>query len=187
MGSAAESAKIGGALGEAARAAELGATTTACASRRLRRRADFAVVDGAADTRAPRLRSATARDVQPLLMLWLLAGALPTATDDRASLERLLAHDTDSLILASVDERIVGSVIAGWDGWRGSIYRLVVHPDFRRAGLGRRLVEAAERRLTERGAVRLQAVAVASDLDALSFWRASGWSEQAARVRFVKG
>ena len=42
-------------------------------------------------------------------------------------------------MVAESDQQIVGTVIAGWDGWRGSIYRLVVAPSHRRAGLGRRL------------------------------------------------
>jgi ribosomal protein S18 acetylase RimI-like enzyme len=78
-------------------------------------------------------------------------------------------------------------VIAGWDGWRGSIYRLAVSPDYRRQGLGRRLLAEAEARLARLGAVRLQAIVAESHPLATSFWRASGWEEQAEPLRFVKG
>lgn len=50
----------------------------------------------------------------------------------------------------------MGSVIAGWDGRRGSLYRLAVAPDYRRQGLGRRLLDVAEGRLASSGAARLQ-------------------------------
>lgn len=89
--------------------------------------------------------------------------------------------------MAEAHGHIVGSVIAGWDGWRGSVYRLAVTPTHRRSGLGRRLLEAAEARLSELGAVRLQAIVVASDARATGFWRKNDWEEQTQRLRFVKG
>lgn len=52
-----------------------------------------------------------------------------------------MAHDRTALLIAEEDEEaeddlaIVGSVIATWDGWRRSIYRLLVAPSHRRQGL----------------------------------------------------
>ena len=122
-----------------------------------------------------------------MLALWRHADAEPSHTDDVESLERLIAHDGGALMVAESDRQIVGTVIAGWDGWRGSIYRLVVAPSRRRAGLGRRLVRAAEDRLSTGGASRLQAIVVETDAQATGFWTASGWEQQAERLRFVKG
>ena len=136
---------------------------------------------------SPAVRAARVEDIPAVLALWRDADAEPSHTDDVESLERLIAHDPGSLMVAEVDGRIVGTVIAGWDGWRGSIYRLVVAPSHRRAGLGRRLVGAAERRLSAAGATRLQAIVVETDGQATGFWRASGWEQQAERLRFVKG
>ena len=85
------------------------------------------------------------------------------------------------------DGPLIGTVIAGWDGWRGSIYRLVVAPSHRRLGLGSRLLAAAEERFAMVGAVRLQAVVVESEALATAFWAASAWEQQTHRLRFVKG
>lgn len=136
---------------------------------------------------APQLRVAATCDAPAVLALWHDADAHPSRTDNLESVARLIAHDPGALIVAECEQRIVGSVIAGWDGWRGSIYRLAVAPAFRRERLGRQLVEAAERRLSALGAVRLQATVVARDELATGFWRASGWEEQCERLRFVKG
>jgi GNAT superfamily N-acetyltransferase len=64
---------------------------------------------------------------------------------------------------------------------------LAVAPEQRRRGLGRRLLGAAEARLTSLGARRLQATVVETDPRATAFWCSSGWSEQRARLRFVRG
>jgi ribosomal protein S18 acetylase RimI-like enzyme len=133
------------------------------------------------------IRLARAADVLVVLDLWQQAGAEPTHTDDMESLTQLIAHDPAALLLAEDGGRIVGSAIASWDGWRGSIYRLVVAPDYRRRGLGRQLLAAAEDRLQKAGAIRTQAIVVETDARAVGFWRASGWDQQAERLRFVKG
>ena len=74
------------------------------------------------------LRPATADDIERVLAFWLDA-AEPTSTDSAEALTNLLRYDPGALIVAEADGRIVGSVIAGWDGWRGAIYRLAVGPD----------------------------------------------------------
>jgi ribosomal protein S18 acetylase RimI-like enzyme len=135
---------------------------------------------------APTIRVATSADLIDVLSLWREADAEPTHTDDAESLEQLIAHDPGALVILEEDRRIIGSVIAGWDGWRGSVYRLVVAPSHRRMGLGLGLVREAESRLAARGASRMQAVVVESDVPATRFWRASGWEQQADRLRFVK-
>lgn len=133
------------------------------------------------------IRSAVPAEAEAVLRLWAAAGAEPSHTDDVRSLRRLVEHDPSALLVAEEDGAIVGSVIAGFDGWRGSIYRLVVEPSRRRSGLGQRLLRSAESRLTAKGAVRLQAIVMETNPIASSFWRSSGWEVQDHRMRFVKG
>jgi ribosomal protein S18 acetylase RimI-like enzyme len=133
------------------------------------------------------LRAAGIADIPSVLALWAESDAHPTHTDDPVSLEQLLRHDSGALIVADDDGRLVGSVIAAWDGWRGSVYRLVVAPDRRRSGLGRWLIAAAEARLHDAGASRLQAIVLETDVQASGFWRSTGWEQQVERLRFVKG
>jgi ribosomal protein S18 acetylase RimI-like enzyme len=135
----------------------------------------------------PTLRAATASDVPGLLALWKASDAEPSHTDDDASLKSLITFDPAAVIVAEVDGVLVGSIIAAWDGWRGSIYRLVVAPTERRRGVARSLLAAAEARLAAVGAVRSQAIVVASSEHAIGFWRAGGWEQQSDRARFVRG
>lgn len=146
-------------------------------------------------------RTATMADAPAVVALWREAGAEPSHTDDEASVRRLIERDPLALILAvdapetaaaaetAADGRLVGSVIAGWDGWRGSIYRLAVVPSHRRRGLGGELVRLAEERLAGVGAVRCQAIVVETDGQAVAFWqnRNIGWEQQSERLRFVRG
>jgi ribosomal protein S18 acetylase RimI-like enzyme len=132
------------------------------------------------------LRPATAGDIAGVLAFWREA-AEPTSTDSDEVLASLVDRHPGALMVAVADRRIVGTVIAGWDGWRGSIYRLAVAPDQRRSGLGQALLRAAEDRLAGLGARRLHAIVVESNDVAVAFWTASEWEHQAGQLRFAKG
>jgi len=133
------------------------------------------------------IRIACAGDLPAVLELWRLADAEPGHTDNIESLTKLIAHDRDALLVAVDGDAIVGSVIAAWDGWRGTVYRLAVARSHRCQGIGTELVSAAVKRLRAVGAVRLQAIAVETDARATGFWRASEWAEQVSRLRFTLG
>jgi ribosomal protein S18 acetylase RimI-like enzyme len=135
----------------------------------------------------PVIRDGGTPDVEALLLLWREADVVPRHTDTAESVGALLTHDPGALIVAEDDHHIVGSVIAGWDGWRGSVYRLAVASSHRRMGLGRRLVRQAEVRFSDLGAHRLQAIVLETSPVATAFWAASGWEQQVGRLRFVKG
>ena len=107
-------------------------------------------------------------------------------TDSIASLRALLAIDPQALLIADVRGETVGSLLAAWNGWRGSFYRLAVRPDYRRRGLATHLVRAGEKRLRARGAVRLDAIVLADEEAAMSFWQAVGYECQSDRSRFVR-
>jgi ribosomal protein S18 acetylase RimI-like enzyme len=107
-------------------------------------------------------------------------------SDTHTGLAALLETDGHALLLAESDSGVIGSLIAAWDGWRGSFYRLAVHPSRRREGIATALVLEGERRLQERGALRLTAIVADDEQLALDFWRAAGYERQPHRVRFLR-
>jgi ribosomal protein S18 acetylase RimI-like enzyme len=131
--------------------------------------------------------TATIHHLELVLSLWERAEAEPTHTDHIDALKGLFQRDPSALLIAVDGGEVIGSVIAAWDGWRGSIYRLAVAPGQRRKGIAAALLDAAENRLGSAGAARLQAVVVDTSTAALGFWNASGWERQDHRLRFVKG
>jgi ribosomal protein S18 acetylase RimI-like enzyme len=132
------------------------------------------------------IRGAGERDIPSVLDLWTAAGSPPSVTDSPDGLTRLLATDPLALLVAELDGVLAGSLIAAWDGWRGSFYRLAVLPEHRRKGLATMLLREGERHLCERGAVRLTAIAVDDEAGAMAFWRAVGYERQEHRARFVR-
>jgi ribosomal protein S18 acetylase RimI-like enzyme len=132
------------------------------------------------------IRPAVASDAGGVVELWRLVGMMPSRTDDEASICVLIAHDPGALLLAEDESELVGTLIAGFNGWRGMLFRLAVLPERRRAGIGRALVAAGERSLRERGAVRVGLQALKTEQVARDFWLAAGFSADDYSQRYVK-
>jgi ribosomal protein S18 acetylase RimI-like enzyme len=133
------------------------------------------------------IRHAIEHDTERVLALWDAAGNAETVTDTREGVLGLLDADSAALLVAESDDaEIVGSLIAAWDGWRGSLYRLAVHPDHRRKGIATALLREGERRLLACGAARLTAIVTDDDPEAMSFWTTTGYERQQSRARFVR-
>ncbi|MBV8476215.1 MAG: GNAT family N-acetyltransferase [Acidobacteria bacterium] len=103
--------------------------------------------------------------------MWQAAGVTPPSVSDSIEgLTCLIREPAALLLVATIDGHIVGSVIGGWDGWRGNIYRLAVTPEHRRKGTARRLVAEISAELFAKGATRLSALVEHEHQWAMDFW-----------------
>jgi ribosomal protein S18 acetylase RimI-like enzyme len=119
----------------------------------------------------PIIRRVRDDELAAVLQMWRVAGVTPPSVSDSVEgLTRLIHEPAALLLVAAIGDQIVGSVIGGWDGWRGNIYRLAVTPEYRRKGIARRLVAEITRELFAKGATRLSALAEHEHQWAMDFW-----------------
>jgi ribosomal protein S18 acetylase RimI-like enzyme len=119
----------------------------------------------------PVIRRVGDDELPTVLRLWQEAGVNPPSVSDSIEgLTRLMREPAALLLVATIGSQIVGSVIGGWDGWRGNIYRLAVAPEHRRRGIARRLVAEISRELFAKGATRLSALVEHEHQWAMDFW-----------------
>ncbi|MEU1851185.1 GNAT family N-acetyltransferase [Streptomyces sp. NPDC019990] len=146
-----------------------------------------------------RIRAATPQDLDTVLAFWKVAAEGTSISDDLSGVERLVARDPEALILAlrAPSDRaepagrgrsgeLVGTVIAGFDGWRCHLYRLAVHPDHRRRGIGSALLAAAEERFARLGGRRADAMVLTRNETAHHAWGAAGYAPEERWRRWVK-
>ena len=132
------------------------------------------------------IRPCAAGDVAAVLALWRGSEASPSPTDTPEAVARLLREPAAALLVAVDGAHVVGTVIAGWDGWRGNIYRLAVLAGYRRRGIARALVAEAEAALRTRGCARISALVEHDHPWAIAFWEAAGYRRDTRMARYVK-
>ena len=131
------------------------------------------------------IRECLPEEAEALLALWQASGTSPSITDTIADIQRTI--ESHALVLvAEANQCIVGSLIATFDGWRGNMYRIAVHPDYRRRGIGRALVEEGEKGLTKQGAKRITALVEEKYPWATAFWSNVGYEIEPGIVRFFR-
>lgn len=89
--------------------------------------------------------------------------------------DALMSHQTAVVLIAEDAGRVVGSVIAAFDGWRAYVYHLAVAEGERHHGIGQALFEEAERYLEGAGARHVYVMVAAENTDGLALAGENGF------------
>ena len=87
-----------------------------------------------------------------------------------------LAVQPELFLLAMADERVVGTVMGGYDGHRGWVYALAVKPDNRRQGIATDLMAELETRLLALGCGKLNLQVRAGNSKVLALYERLGYT-----------
>lgn len=117
-------------------------------------------------------------DLQAVRDLWENAGPgiQLRRSDDPGEIRKKLSRDPDLFLVAELDGALVGTVIGGFDGRRGLIYHLAVKTDTREKGIGARLMQEVEKRLKEKGCIKMYLLVTKENEKAIRFYEKRGWS-----------
>ena len=132
------------------------------------------------------IRECRTDEAKDLLTLWQEAETTVSFTDTIGDIGRAIEERAAIVLIAEKDDQIVGSIIGTFDGWRGNIYRLAVHPRLRRQGVARRLLVEVENRLVARGTKRITALVEKDHPWAVGYWHGVGYELDSSIVRYVR-
>jgi ribosomal protein S18 acetylase RimI-like enzyme len=114
-------------------------------------------------------------DRTALIALWTACDLIRPWNDPNRDIDRKLGQDPAGLIVLDVGAILVGTVMVGYDGHRGWINYLAVHPDHRRHGHGVRLMAAAEAHLEDLGSPKVNLQVRRTNHDVVEFYERLGY------------
>ncbi|MBE9608105.1 GNAT family acetyltransferase [Chitinilyticum piscinae] len=124
-----------------------------------------------------KIRNYQHSDLAAVLQVWEVCRLLRSWSTPEYDIAMKMAFQPDLLLLACVDERVVGTVMAGYDGQRGWINYLGVLPDYQRRGIASALLAEAELRLQALGARTIKLQIRRDHLDVQVFYASQGYHD----------
>ena len=122
------------------------------------------------------IRSFTDEDRAGVVALWsLVFPDDPPWNEPAAMIQRKLTVQPELLLVACKEDQLVGAVMGGFDGVRGWIHHLAVHPRYRRQGVARALMQAAELGLEKLGCPKVNLQVRATNASVIAFYQSVGY------------
>ncbi len=122
-------------------------------------------------------RLMTIEDYEQAYDLWILCGnGLNNKDDSREGIDKYLKRNPDTSFVAVCEEKVVGVILCGHDGRRGIIQHACVSPEYRRFGIGSKLVDLALEALKAEGINKVLLVAFKKNEGGNKFWESQGFT-----------
>ena len=124
------------------------------------------------------IRKMTIADYDDVYSLWMSCAGmgLNSLDDTKDGIARFLERNPETCFVASIDESIVGAIMVGTDGRRGYIYHTAVHPDYRKRGIAKTLVETALSAVENLGINKVALVVFGRNKSGNEFWEKMGFT-----------
>ena len=133
-----------------------------------------------AGTMSINIRAMRPEDYEKVYKLWLsIEGfGIRSIDDSKEGVERFLKRNPDLSVVAEQNGRIVGSIMVGHDGRTGCFYHVCVAKDYRKHGVGYKMVRYAVKALQSEGINKVTLIAFKRNQVGNAFWKNLGWTER---------
>ena len=112
-----------------------------------------------------------------VIRLWQDCNLTRPWNDPRQDIRRMLAVYPDLFLVGLRQDRVIASVMGGYDGHRGWLYYLGVSPESRHRGYARSMVDAVTERLAALGCPKINLMIRRDNSEAISFYSQLGYRD----------
>ena len=116
-------------------------------------------------------------DEKEVIELWIQCGLVVPHNNPTRDIQRKLNVNPEWFLVGLIDNRIVSTCMAGYEGHRGWINYLAVSPRYRRQGLATRVIAEAEKKLRAAGCPKINLQIRESNEIVMRFYEKIGYSK----------
>lgn len=121
------------------------------------------------------IRPYSIEDEQAVIDLWRRCNLVRPQNNPKLDIERKLNVNPELFLVGFIEGKIVATVMGGYEGHRGWVNYLGVVPDYRKKGLGRRMMKVLEEKLEAIGCPKINLQVRNNNLEAMKFYEKIGY------------
>ena len=122
------------------------------------------------------IRSYQRQDEAAVVQLWLQCNLVVPQNNPESDIKRKLRVNPEWFLVGVLGGHVVATCMAGYEGHRGWINYLAVSPHHRRRGIGRSIVEEAEKRLGSAGCPKINLQVRETNRAVIQFYERLGYT-----------
>ncbi len=117
-------------------------------------------------------------DKESVVELWKICRLVRPWNNPEKDIERKLSVQSEMFLVLEIHGSIIGSVMAAYDGHRGVINYLAVHPGYQKKGYGKILMTHVEQELLKKGCPKINLLVRSDNLNVKRFYKGLHYEEQ---------
>ena len=123
-----------------------------------------------------KIRQFQLSDEAAVIELWRQCGLIRPNNDPHKDIRRKMKVQSEMFLVGVIENKIVATVMAGYEGHRGWINYLAVDPSQQKNGIGRQIVVEAERLLRAAGCPKINLQVRTSNISVIEFYKRLGYA-----------
>lgn len=121
------------------------------------------------------IRNMISEDYREVYKLWQECGISLGKSDSEDEIHKFISMNPETSLVGIIDNKIIGCVLGGYDGRRGLIHHLAIHPDYQSNDYGTILMECLENKFKEKGVVKISFWVQNSNIGVVDFYEKLGY------------
>ena len=121
------------------------------------------------------IRAFQSSDQPAVILLWEKCDLLRPWNDPAKDIRRKLEIQPEMFIVGVLNEELVATAMAGYEGHRGWVNYLAVAPEHQGKGFGRAIMAEAEKLLEQAGCPKVNVQVRGTNSSAIDFYRRIGY------------
>jgi len=123
------------------------------------------------------IRQYEEKDKDEVIKLWGLCNLLFPGNDPETDIKLKVSFQGELFFVGELDNKIVATLMVGYDGHRGWLNYLGVHPDFQKKGLGSAMVQKAIETLKSMNCPKINLQVRKTNTGVMDFYKKLGFRE----------